>query len=134
MKKLISILAAVMVLMCASVAPVEAKTTKASKSKSSSTARITRMYPDGYADVTGHTYKATLGKDHMNIRFGADGYAYFSGNGFKPFTMWWSYQGNGLVAAFIDGADSMDFYIQDDGKVLRCYGDDNTTMDFKLVK
>lgn len=134
MKKIFSILLVSIVMIGLAATPVEAKKTRsASKSKSTATAKITKTYADGYPDITGHTYKAVHGKDYLSIRFGADGFAYFSGNDFKPFQTWWSYQGQGIVSAFLDGAYAVDFMIIGDGKVLEA-DMDGEVLEFKMIK
>lgn len=131
MKKATTILMLVVTLLLGGMT-AEAKTSSKKKTTSSSSLTLKKM-EDGYADVSGHTYKATMKGDYMKIHFGKDGYATFSGNGFKSFKMFWSYQGNGVVSTFLDGSESLDFDIEDDGKNLRGYNGDEY-LNFKLIK
>lgn len=135
MKKIVSIIIACFVMAACVSFPADAKSPRSGKSKSSSSASITRTFSDGVPNITGHTYKGTMGSSYMNVRFGADGYAYFSGNkGMKSFTTFWAYQGDGVASAFIDGSEGLDFFISKDGKTLYVEADDGSIQEFKLVR
>ena len=137
MKKLISILAVMTLMVGAFSFSMEAKTTKTSKKSTSSATVAMRQTTDGYADVTGHTYKCTYDGETITVRFANTGYAYWTSVKNKnknTFTSYWGYQGEGMVATYMDDASqSVDFQILDNGKKLKMYME-GQVLDMNLVK
>lgn len=120
MKKIIAILMLVAVIMAGGMT-ADAKKKTSGRSKSSSSV-VFPHYEDGYANISGHTYSAKYNGETATIKFGRDGIARLSGSGLGTkgsYKLWWSYQGMGIVSIFgDDGSQSIDFYIEDDGKSL----------------
>ena len=125
MKRLISILTVMTLMVGAFSFSVEAKTTKSTKKSTSSASVSMRQTADGYADLTGHTYKCTYDGETVTVRFANTGYAYWTSVKNKnknSFTTYWAYQGQGMVATFLDdGSQSVDFQILENGKKLKMY-------------
>lgn len=121
---------------------LEAKTTKKSSSRASTSAGITKKLADGTPDITGHTYVMTDQGIKTTARFRNDGYVsmnFSNGKRSENLTFYWSYQGGNKIAIFADdGSDSLLLYISDDGKKIYAINDwyeiDEDTPPFKLVK
>ena len=127
MKRFISVLA-IMALMVGSFSfSMEAKTTSSTKKSTSSASVPMRQTYDGYADLTGHTYKCTYDGETLTVRFADTGYAYWTSvykKNKNTFTSYWAYQGDGIVATYMDdGSLSVDFQIFENGKKLKMYLD-----------
>lgn len=123
MKKLISILTIMTLMVGAFSFSMEAKTTNSNKKSTSSATVSMRQTADGYADLTGHTYECTYDGETITIRFANTGYAYWTSVKNKnenSLTSYWAYQGQGIVATFMDdGSQSVDFQILENGKKLK---------------
>ena len=89
---------------------------------------------DGYADITGHTYTATLQSVKMKITFHPDGIAEMTatlGRQYETEINSWYYEGDGEIMFYMDGGTPIYLKIQNNGKNL--YNEEaNAT--FKLVK
>lgn len=125
MKRIVTILmlAVAIIVGCGSV---DAKTTKKSGSKTSSSIKFSEMY-DGYPDIGGHTYSGSIQGLKVTLKF--EPLQPGSPNGFYTIRasyrgQWeeeinnWYYEGDGDIMVYMDGGTPVYFQIRNGGKEL----------------
>ena len=124
MKKVIAIVMLAVAVMIGGAAADAKSSSKKSSSSSSSSIKFGTMY-DGYPDIGGHTYTASVGGAKLTVKFGpytgsnSEVYMKASKGGYYEEEINnWYYEGNGVIMFYMDGGNPCYFEITNGGKVL----------------